>query len=76
VKSSTFAGIKPKKKCCRSKPRCTRCPVVLHKVRKAELSGLRGKDLVKVSNAHESPDDLGEPRRTVKTFVDVWRYPS
>ncbi|MDT5364699.1 MAG: hypothetical protein QOC69_6461 [Mycobacterium sp.] len=48
MKSSTFAGITPKKKCCRSKPRCKRCPVVLHKVRKAELSGLRGKDLVKV----------------------------
>jgi hypothetical protein len=48
VKASEFAGIKPKKKCCRSKPRCKRCPVVLHKVRKAELSGLRGKQLVKV----------------------------
>jgi hypothetical protein len=48
VKSSKFVGIKPKKKCCRSKPRCKRCPVVLHKVRKAELSGLRGKELEKV----------------------------
>jgi hypothetical protein len=48
VKSSKFAGLKPKKKCCRSKPRCKRCPVVLHKVRKAELSGVRGKDLEKV----------------------------
>jgi hypothetical protein len=48
VKSSTFAGITPKKKCCRSKPRCKRCAVVLHEVRKAELSGLRGKDVVKV----------------------------
>jgi len=48
VTSSTFARLQPKKKCCRSKPRCKRCPVVLHKVRKAELSGLRGKELVKV----------------------------
>jgi hypothetical protein len=48
VKSSEFVGIKPKKKCCRSKPRCKRCPVVLHEVRKAELSGLRGKQLEKV----------------------------
>jgi hypothetical protein len=48
VKSSKLAGITPKKKCCRSKPRCRRCPVVLHKVRKAELSGLRGKELEKV----------------------------
>jgi hypothetical protein len=48
VKSSKFGGIQPKKKCCRSKPRCKRCPVVLHKVRKAELSGVRGKALEKV----------------------------
>jgi hypothetical protein len=48
VKSGKFAGIKPKKKCCRSKPRCKRCPVVLDEVRKAELSGLRDKELVKV----------------------------
>jgi hypothetical protein len=38
----------PKKKCCRSKPRCKRCPVVLHKVSRAEHNGIRGKDLEKV----------------------------
>ena len=38
----------PKKKCCRSKPRCKRCPLVLDKVRKAELRGVRGKELQKV----------------------------
>jgi hypothetical protein len=48
VKFGKFAGMEPKKKCCRSKPRCKRCPVVLHKVRKAERSGLRGKELQKV----------------------------
>ncbi|PJK18644.1 hypothetical protein CSX11_30180 [Mycobacterium goodii] len=48
MKPSKIAALKPKKKCCRSKPRCKRCPVVLHKVRKAELNGLRGKDLEKV----------------------------
>jgi hypothetical protein len=48
VKPSEFASLKPKKKCCRSKPRCKRCPLVRHKVRKAELSGLRGKELNKV----------------------------
>ncbi|MCW2553886.1 MAG: hypothetical protein JWR13_4254 [Mycobacterium sp.] len=48
MKPSEFASLKPKKKCCRSKPRCKRCPLVLHKVRKAELSGLRGKELNKV----------------------------
>jgi hypothetical protein len=48
VKSSKFADIKPKKKCCRSRPRCKRCPLVLHKVRKAELLGIRGKELAKI----------------------------
>jgi hypothetical protein len=48
LKSSKFTKAKPKKKCCRSKPRCKRCPLVLSKVRKAELTGLRGKELEKV----------------------------
>ncbi len=43
-----LAGVKPKKKCCRSKPRCKRCPLVVHKVHKAELNGIRGKELEKV----------------------------
>jgi hypothetical protein len=48
VKYPDLTGIKPKKKCCRSKPRCKRCPLLLQKVRKAELMGLRGKALEKV----------------------------
>ena len=48
MKSAKIALLKPKKKCCRSKPRCKRCPLVLHKVRKAEHNGLRGKELDKV----------------------------
>jgi len=48
VKPSEFAAVKAKKKCCRSKPRCKRCPLVLHKVHKAELAGVRGKELDKV----------------------------
>jgi hypothetical protein len=48
LKSAKIAELKPKKKCCRSKPRCKRCPLVLHKVRKAEHAGLRGKELDKV----------------------------
>jgi hypothetical protein len=48
VKSSKLAGAKPKKKCCRSKPRCKRCPLVLSKVHEAELLGIRGKELDKV----------------------------
>ena len=43
-----LARAKPKKKCCRSRPRCKRCPLVLSKVRKAELMGFRGKELEKV----------------------------
>lgn len=48
VKPSKLCGAKAKKKCCRSKPRCKRCPVVLGKVNKAQLTGIRGKELDKV----------------------------
>ncbi|MGE2730233.1 hypothetical protein ACQI4F_12190 [Mycolicibacterium vaccae] len=48
MKAAKLADLKPKKKCCRSKPRCKRCPLVVAKVRKAELNGLRGKELDKV----------------------------
>ena len=48
LKASKLRDIKPKKKCCRSKPRCKKCPLVLHKVRKAELMGIRGKELEKI----------------------------
>ncbi|MEH3143491.1 MAG: hypothetical protein PGN37_25745 [Mycobacterium kyogaense] len=46
--ASKLTDLTPKKKCCRSTPRCKRCPVVLHKVDKAQRNGLRGKDLQKV----------------------------
>ena len=48
MKAIDVAAVKAKKKCCHSKPRCKRCPLVLAKVRKAELNGLRGKELEKV----------------------------
>ncbi|MCV7192060.1 hypothetical protein [Mycolicibacterium brumae] len=48
MKTPKFARLKPKKKCCRSKPRCKRCPVVLHKVHKAQQAGASDKDLVRV----------------------------
>jgi hypothetical protein len=48
VKPSDLAGLKPKKKCCRSTPRCKKCPVVVHKVRNAERHGISGKQLIKV----------------------------
>lgn len=47
-KSGSFAKAKPKEKCCRSKPRCLRCPLVLQQVRKAEPAGVRGEALQKV----------------------------
>lgn len=48
MQAADAAARKPKKKCCRSKPRCKRCPLVLHEVGRAELAGLRGKELDKV----------------------------
>jgi hypothetical protein len=48
VKPSELGRRKPKKKCCRSKPRCKECPVVVHGVRKAQRNAIRGKHLVKV----------------------------
>ena len=48
MKPSKLADLKPKKKCCRSKPRCKRCPLVVQKVQKAEHMGIRGKELDKI----------------------------
>ena len=48
MKPRKLADVKAKKKCCRSKPRCKRCPVVINKVHKAELNGIRGKELDKI----------------------------
>ena len=31
-------AIKPKKRCCSSRPRCKRCPVVMKRLRKAGLA--------------------------------------
>ena len=47
VKASKVSGLKPKKKCCRSKTRCVKCPVVIMRMKKAESAGVSGKDLVK-----------------------------
>jgi len=38
---------KLKKKCCRSKPRCKRCPVVALRLARAGAAGLSGKPLKK-----------------------------
>ena len=36
--SMSAKAIKPKKRCCSSRPRCKRCPVVLKRLRKAGLA--------------------------------------
>ncbi|WP_185981550.1 hypothetical protein [Skermania sp. ID1734] len=47
VKAKKVARLKPKKKCCRSKKRCLKCPVVIMRMKKCEREGLTGKDLKK-----------------------------
>lgn len=39
--------LKPKKKCCRSKTRCVRCPVVIRRMNELDPHGLSKKDLAK-----------------------------
>jgi hypothetical protein len=48
LKPGGLAGLKPKKKRCRSKPRGKKCPIVVHRVRRPERNGIRGKKLAKV----------------------------
>ena len=40
------ARIKPKKKCCKSGPRCKRCPAALRKLERRGLAERRGGDYV------------------------------
>ncbi|WP_214633097.1 hypothetical protein [Antrihabitans cavernicola] len=47
VKAKKVSSLKPKKKCCRSKTRCMKCPVVIMRMKKAETDGVTGKDLQK-----------------------------
>ena len=47
IKASKVSSLRPKKKCCRSKRRCLKCPVVIMRMKKAEASGVAGKDLRK-----------------------------
>jgi hypothetical protein len=41
--------VKPKKACCKSKPRCKRCPVVLKRLEKQGLAARRPDGLVLIS---------------------------
>ena len=43
--ASKVARGKTEKKCCRSKPRCLTCPVVVMRMKKLEREGVTGKDL-------------------------------
>lgn len=47
VKAKKVSSLKPKKKCCRKKTRCLKCPVVIMRMKKAEAAGCCGKDLKK-----------------------------
>ncbi|MEU6579642.1 hypothetical protein [Nocardia sp. NPDC046763] len=47
VKAKHVSGLKPKKKCCRKKTRCLKCPVVITRMKKAEAAGCSGKELEK-----------------------------
>ncbi|MDG3012734.1 hypothetical protein G4X40_21580 [Rhodococcus sp. D2-41] len=46
-KARKVAGLTPKKKCCKSSPRCLRCPVVVHRMQKAATHDPSDKKLVK-----------------------------
>lgn len=47
VDPAKVCSLKPKKKCCKSSKRCVRCPVVIHRMRKLDTSGMSKKELNK-----------------------------
>lgn len=47
TKAHELVGSKPKKKCCRKKTRCLKCPVVIHKLNRLAAEGASKKDLKK-----------------------------
>ncbi|WP_327149837.1 hypothetical protein [Nocardia sp. NBC_01329] len=47
VKASEVSSLKPKKKCCRKKTRCVKCPVVIMRMKRLEAGGASGKELKK-----------------------------
>lgn len=51
VKAKDVSRLKPKKKCCRKKTRCVKCPVVIMRMQKAEAKGCCGKELKKCLKA-------------------------
>ncbi|MRH86579.1 hypothetical protein GFY24_03680 [Nocardia sp. SYP-A9097] len=47
VKAKDVSGLKPKKKCCRKKTRCLKCPLVIMRMKKLEASGCCSKKELK-----------------------------
>ena len=47
IKAGKVAGLKPKKKCCRKKTRCVKCPVVIMRMKKVANDDLSKKELRK-----------------------------
>jgi hypothetical protein len=47
VKAKQVSSLKPKKKCCRKKTRCLKCPVVIMRMKRLETAGCCGKELKK-----------------------------
>jgi hypothetical protein len=47
VKAKDISSLRPKKKCCRKKTRCLKCPVVIMRMKKLEDQGATGKELKK-----------------------------
>ncbi|WP_461167536.1 hypothetical protein [Tsukamurella serpentis] len=46
-KAHELVGSKPKKKCCRKKTRCMKCPVVIHRLNRMAADGASKKDMQK-----------------------------
>lgn len=47
VKAKEVSSLEPKKKCCRKKTRCVKCPVVIMRMKRLEATGATGKELKK-----------------------------
>ncbi|HMS73612.1 hypothetical protein [Gordonia sp. (in: high G+C Gram-positive bacteria)] len=45
VNPAKVGGMKAKKKCCKKKTRCVRCPVVIHRMRKLDTRRMSKKEL-------------------------------
>ncbi|GAA3957740.1 hypothetical protein [Gordonia caeni] len=52
--------LKPKKKCCKKKTRCLRCPVVIHRMKKLDLETMTPKQARKeLKKARKNPARVG-----------------